>query len=380
MPKNTAHHDLLYFRGRVALYAILKALGVRPGDQIATQAFTCVAVPEGILALGARPIYVDIQADEFNMDPSDLQEKLGPRVKAVIVQHTYGIPADIPSLQAVCNPLGVPIIEDCCHCFDPGYENPSTGALGLASFFSYEWGKPLVAGIGGKAKPNDPGLAAEMRRQYDSFLEPPRLGVLRLQLQYFLFKLLYRPRLYWPVRSLFRRLGSAGIAKGNYHDLASSGGISEEFSLRMAPSMRRRLERLQGRIPAQAAHRSAVVRHYRQGIQAPTVRHPLLASGSDPALARYPLITEHKAAYLELARRHNIELADWYDTPVHPLKEPDWGAVCYKAGSCPNAEMRGTQVVTLPTHGAVARSDVRRTLRFFREAPPLTSGSCGANQ
>ena len=80
--------DLVYFRGRVALYALLKALDVGPGDEVATQAFTCVAVPEAIMATGASPIYVDLEPTGFNMDVGDLQHKITSRTRAIIVQHT----------------------------------------------------------------------------------------------------------------------------------------------------------------------------------------------------------------------------------------------------------------------------------------------------
>ncbi|HIE26284.1 TPA: hypothetical protein EYP66_03250, partial [Candidatus Poribacteria bacterium] len=97
MIQSSRFAKLTFFRGRVALYAILKALNIGPGDEVATQAFTCVAVPEGIMASGARPVWVDIEVDGYNMDAEDLRRKLTLRTRAIIVQHTYGIPADMDS-------------------------------------------------------------------------------------------------------------------------------------------------------------------------------------------------------------------------------------------------------------------------------------------
>ena len=67
-----SQNSYLYYRGRVALYAILQGLGVGKGDDVVVQAFTCLAVPEAIMALGARPVYVDIEPNGFNMDAGDL--------------------------------------------------------------------------------------------------------------------------------------------------------------------------------------------------------------------------------------------------------------------------------------------------------------------
>ncbi|HUQ48649.1 MAG TPA: DegT/DnrJ/EryC1/StrS family aminotransferase, partial [Gemmatimonadaceae bacterium] len=77
-----------YFRGRVALAAILKALGVTTGDEVLLQAFTCVAVPEAIISIGAIPVYVDVEPGGINMDADDLSAKIGNATKAVIVQHS----------------------------------------------------------------------------------------------------------------------------------------------------------------------------------------------------------------------------------------------------------------------------------------------------
>jgi len=67
-----------FFRGRVALYALLKALGIKQSDHIATQAFTCIAVPEAIMAASARPLYIDLELAGFNMDAVDLERKITP--------------------------------------------------------------------------------------------------------------------------------------------------------------------------------------------------------------------------------------------------------------------------------------------------------------
>lgn len=90
--------DLLkytYLRGRWALYYALKALNIGKGDEVALQAYTCLAVPEAIIATGATPVYVDVEKGHFNINPSDLVSKINSRTKAIIIQHTFGIPANI---------------------------------------------------------------------------------------------------------------------------------------------------------------------------------------------------------------------------------------------------------------------------------------------
>ena len=147
--------ELLYFRGRVALHAILNGLGIGSGDEVALQAFTCVAVPEGIMATGARPVWIDIESDGYNMAPESLESRITPRTSAIVVQHTYGIPADLERILSIAERHQIPVIEDCCHTLASTYHGKPVGSFGVASFYSFEWGKPLVAGIGGAAVVND---------------------------------------------------------------------------------------------------------------------------------------------------------------------------------------------------------------------------------
>ena len=84
-------------------------------------------------------------------------------------------------------------------------------------------------------------------------------------------------------------------------------------------------------------------------------------SGKD----HYPLIAKTKSTLLEQASKANVELADWYSSPIHPLSSKDLHIVFYENDSCPNAEKRCKQVVTLPTHTSVKRRDINRVAEFL---------------
>ena len=356
--------DLTFYRGRVALYAILNALMVGANDEVAIQAFTCDAVPEAVMASGAHPVYVDIEPQGFNMDPEDLIRKLNSKTRAVVIQHTYGIPASMDQLLAVANEKGVPIIEDCAHTFVSTYKDQEVGSFGIASFYSYEWGKPIVAGLGGSLKVNDQDLMEKIVKQYAHFRSPSKISELRLQLQYLAFSILFRPILYWPVRSLFHYLGSLGIAESNYNPV-QEGNIADDFSLKMPRPLQSRMARKFKSLEAISDHSRKVVEHYQSEIKSDQIRQPQNSADVKAVYARYPLLVPNKAAVLENARQNNVELADWYNTPIHPLKKEELALVHYELGSCPQAEERCSQVVTLPTHPAVSSNDVRRAIRFL---------------
>ena len=358
-----------YFRGRVALAAILRALGIGRGDEVATQAFTCVAVPEGVMATGARSSWIDVDHDGYTMSAADLRTKITPRTRAVLVQHTYGIPADMDPILDIAREAGLPVIEDCCHTFTSTYRGALVGTLGTASFYSYEWGKPIVAGLGGGAVANDPALRERLLEDYAGYSEPGMARLARIQAQYNAFGLLFRPRLYWPVRAAFRRLGSSGIVEGNYNPVGGDH-VASDFHLRMAPALEKRLQRKLALVPEFTRRSGEIVEEYVNGIRTGVVIHPTQHGDRDVTYARYPLRAHDKRGLLAAARQANVELAEWFVTPVHPLQGDALRSVNYNSGSCPNAEAMCEQVVSLPTHNRVTDRDVQRALEFFRAWAP----------
>ena len=358
--------DLYYYRGRVALYAMLCSLGEEKGDEVAIQAFTCLAVPEAVMAAGANPAYLDIVANGFNMDASDLRDKITPRTRAIIVQHTYGIPANMDAIVKVANAAGLPLIEDCAHTHISMYHGRPVGSFGAASFYSYEWGKPVVVGIGGNARINHDELRKKVLADYEKYQYPGFISQLRIQLQYLAFGLLFRPSLYWPVRSLFHWLGSLGLAESNYNPI-SEDDIADDFHLRMPKPLQRRLSRKMQHIGAVSEHSRWVASEYQSRIKSNLVAHPRIPEDVEVVYARYPLLAKNKKTLLYAARKANIELAEWYATPIHPLSGDELRIVGYEPDSCPNAEKRCNQIVTLPTHTNVRKSDVERTVRFFNK-------------
>ncbi|MBI4130447.1 DegT/DnrJ/EryC1/StrS aminotransferase family protein, partial [Candidatus Roizmanbacteria bacterium] len=97
--------------GRSALWALLKAFSIGQGDEVLVQAFTCVAVPEVVMWVGATPVYCDID-DTYNIDPNDIEKKITKKTKAIIVQHTFGIPARIREIREIGNKYNLIVIED----------------------------------------------------------------------------------------------------------------------------------------------------------------------------------------------------------------------------------------------------------------------------
>ena len=356
---------LVYLRGRVAMAAILRGRGVAPGDDVLIQAFTCIAVPEAVLSLGARPRYVDVAPGTPNMDPQDLARKLRPDTKAVVIQHTFGLPADVGRLGQLAREAEVPMIEDCAHTIASSVGGRRVGSFGAAAFYSNEASKPVFVGIGGSAISNDSALSAALERDYGSYTEPSLMTQAQLAAMFLAHKLVYRPSTYWAVRSVFRAMVSAGLIKGNYNEVAAELGPAEDFGRRMGRRQSALLRAALARLERQTNHRRWVADQYSRRISADGVKHIPVPPGVEPVYGRYPLLVEDKPRWIEGARDTRVELADFYATPVHPLKGDGLRRVGYEPGSCPNAEWVSGRIVSLPTGPQTDQRQVDRAVAYF---------------
>ncbi|HEA84491.1 MAG TPA: aminotransferase class I/II-fold pyridoxal phosphate-dependent enzyme, partial [Candidatus Wildermuthbacteria bacterium] len=135
-------HAVSFNSGRSALMAVLCALELKKDDEVLLQAFTCNAVPNPVLWSSLKPVYVDCKED-YNISPQDLEQKITKKSRAVIVQHTFGKPADMDKIQAVCRQNKLLLIEDCAHALRAEYKGVEVGTFGDIAFFSFSRDKVI---------------------------------------------------------------------------------------------------------------------------------------------------------------------------------------------------------------------------------------------
>ncbi len=162
-------HCVSVANGTDALELGLRALGVAPGDAVATAANAGGYATTAIRQLGATPLYIDVAPATMTLSPSDLAARLNPSVRAVIATHLYGHMADLPALLAVTDGARVPLLEDCAQAHGASLSARKAGSWGALGCFSFYPTKNLGAlGDGGAITTNDAALAARVTslRQY----------------------------------------------------------------------------------------------------------------------------------------------------------------------------------------------------------------------
>jgi perosamine synthetase len=155
-------HAVMMANGTVALEAILRGLGIGPGDEVITVSFTFNATVSAILQVGARPVFVDVRGDDFAMDPDTVEARITPRTRAIMPVHLYGLMADMDPLVEIADRHGVRIVEDAAQAHGATHRGRRAGQFGPAMFSLYAT-KNLMTGEGGFATTDDDDLADRLR-------------------------------------------------------------------------------------------------------------------------------------------------------------------------------------------------------------------------
>jgi dTDP-4-amino-4,6-dideoxygalactose transaminase len=158
------NHAIGCASGTDALMVAMMALGIGPSDEVITTPFTFAATTETIVLLGAKPVYVDIDPQTYNLDPSKVEAVVTKNTKALIPVHLYGQAVDMDELMLVANRKGIPVIEDMCQAIGADYKGKKVGGFGAMSCLSFFPSKNLGAfGDAGMIVTNDTLLAEKLR-------------------------------------------------------------------------------------------------------------------------------------------------------------------------------------------------------------------------
>ena len=290
-------HGIGVASGTDALILALRACGVRAGDEVLIPPFTFVATGSAVSALGAKPIFVDIRPDTYNLDPSALARRLTPRTRAIVPVHLYGLPCDMDPILKFARTHNLRVIEDNAQSIGATYRGKPTGSLGDAACLSFYPTKNLGAyGDAGMVVTNSGEIAA-------------RLKTLR------------------------------------NHGQAAKYVSSE-------PGWNSRLDEVQA---ARHAHAAAYTRLL---LGIPGVAPPLVPEGYEHVFHQYTIRVERRDALVQLLNERKIGGSVYYPVPLH--LQPLYASLGHKAGDFPHAEHAAQEVLSLPMFPELRSEQITR--------------------
>lgn len=338
--------------GRASFLAILKSLNLKKNDEVLVQSFTCNAVTNPIKTLKLLPVFVDIEKETLNMDPEDLKTKINSKSRAVVVQHTFGLPAKMNEIENICKEYNLILIEDCAHSLGADYQGKKIGTIGKISFFSFGRDKIISSVFGGMIITNDDQLGKEIEAIRKTVKFPGTCWILQQLLHPILVEYLIKPIYFFP------KIGKYALIL-----LQKSKIISKALSKREKKGYFRKknfkkmpnilaglcLNQIE-KIEKFNNHRRKIAKIYFQELNSEKLIIQQEKEGR--IYMRYPVILEGKNTdeVLERFRAKKIILDDgWRKTPVVP-SDTDQKKAGYIFGLCPTAENVVKNIFNLPTH------------------------------
>lgn len=359
------HGDVaLFSTGREALRALFHALHIGHGDEVIVQAYTCVVVVNAVAAAGATPVYVDILKDTLSMDPQELPRKITPRTKAVVCQHTFGVPAPLRELKRICDERGIPLIEDCAHIIPDASGPPDIARTGDFVLLSFGRDKAISGVAGGAMLSRNTDVSDRLRKLEQT---APHLSLFSIK-RYLLYPLLYavaRPVFGIGVgKALLKLCALARILPPIVTDDEKDGRQSQELHRLPNACAALALEQL-GRLREINDHRRMLARYYAEAAAA----HgwgALRGITADLPLQKHPMFVEGAERIRQELRRKNIHLHDGWTGCVICPSSVDPSRLGYADGDDPRAEEVCEQILTLPTHPTMTAEQARTLVDILK--------------
>jgi perosamine synthetase len=348
-------HAYSFSSGRVALFGILEALGIGDGDEVIVQVPTHIVVANAVRYTGARPAFADCNPHTCNVDVASLDKAITTRTKAIVLQHTFGIPADLEAVLRLARERGIDVIEDCVHALGATYQGTRVGSFGRAAFFSTEETKTISTTMGGMAVTDDGELAGRLK-EFQQECSPPSAWLTRRYLvKLLLYHVLTEPHCLKGISPLYEALGRPYPVQRAVAVEEGQGGRPPHYACRFSNAQALLGLRQLSRIDGNLAHRESIAAAYEARLQALGFDMPHSLVQARPAYVRFPIYVEGPQAAVEAAASH-ASLGTWFATVLLGAIDP--ASAGYVPGSCPTAELLTQRLVNLPIHRRVSLRDV----------------------
>jgi len=355
-------YALSFNSGRSALMAILNSLEMRKDDEVLLQAFTCNAAVNPIIWSGLKPVFIDCDEKTFNIDIKDLKKKITEKSRVVMVQHTFGLPADMDEISEICRLNNLILIEDCAHSLGAECKNKKVGTFGRVAFFSFSRDKIISSVYGGMVVTDDDELAKKIKRYWKGVGYPSMFWIKQQLLHPILMNWLVLPTYSILGKYLLVLFQWLRILSKAVHWREKRGKKPGYFPKRLPDALAALALNQFKKIERFNSHRKEIAKFYREKLRGTSFELPL---DSEQIYLRFSIKHPRAHNIIKKAWGNNILIGDWYTTPIAP-HDTKLDKMGYKVGTCPKAEKLVQITLNLPTHINTSKEDAKKIVNFLK--------------
>ncbi len=331
--------------GRMALYAILSALNIGEGDEVILPAFTCEVVVICLLYRKIIPIYADIEPYSYNIDAEKIEKLITPRTKAIIAQHTFGVPCNLERIIEIAHKYGIYVIEDCAIALGSEYKGRPVGTVGDAAFFSSDRTKLISTQWGGLAYTKDKTIAKKIKEIYINSPFLPKRTIFNIALQLFFSYFLYSPYLY-PIGRYIIAVAYKTRLFFDHLDDKKAFNLPKYYPCRLS-NLQCAIGLLQlKKLPKFLEKRKRVINTYIR-----ILKNKGVALNFDvykDATLRFAFLIKDRKSFIKRWDKY-FEVGTWFYSPAIGW-EDDLEKIRYVKGNCPVAEFVHSHIINFPTY------------------------------
>ena len=309
-------HAVATSSGTTALHVALLAHGIGPGDEVITTPFTFIASANSILFTGARPVFIDIEPDTFNLNPELIEAAITSRTKAIMPVHLFGLSCDMDPIMEIAQQHNLIVIEDACQSHGARYKGKRVGSFGTGVFSLYPT-KNITSGEGGMITTSDDEIAEKCR-------------VLR----------------------------NHGMRRRYYHDELGFNFRMTDIHAAIGLEQLKKLDHF-----TKARQRNAG--YYRENLK--YVKLPSELEGCEHVFNQFTVRVEdeRRDKLVDHLREHGIGSAIYYPVPVH--KQTQYCDYLGYSDEYPEAEKASQEVISLPVHPGLQEDDLGKIVSVLND-------------
>lgn len=341
-------HAISVGNGTDALVIALKSLGIGAGDEVITTPFTFFATAETISAVGAIPVFVDVEKDTFNIDPAKIEEKITSKTKAIVPVHIFGQSAKMDEINEIAKKHNLKVIEDACQAIGGKYKNRKIGTLGDVACFSFFPTKNLgCAGDGGMIVTDDDNVATIARalRTHGSGENGQKA--------------------YNLLNNITEEVATVQNADDTVYNPLKYYNYLIGYNTRLDAIQAAILRVKLPHIDSWNAKRREISKIYDEKLKDTDLVTPFISEENEPVYHMYIIQSENREAMLSKLKEKGVATGVYYPVPLHLQKV--YKNLGYKEGDMPVAEYLSHRTFAIPVYPELTEEQVNYIVESITE-------------